>query len=566
MTFEQYWTIAVKQWKTIAICFIIVGSGTYFVSKLLTPIYQSTALVQVTIRSANSQSDINNLLASDQLVQTEAQLAISDPVLRRVVASYPELTVDQLTKEVTSTPELNTQLFQITVQDASPKRAADLANAIAATLIKVQKLVTEQNNVQAQQQIQQDLHDTRQQIDTITSQIAASSPPKGSQTAQIATLQAQLSGLQQHYSQWQNVLAQLELTQAQSGDFLLIAQEAQPALRPVRPNVLINTAGGLAGGLFLGILLAVLFSQLDTRVRSSEALTQLLNWPVQATVWKARSKDKDEIVNPKGRDANVEAYRILRTNIGFAGIDKPIRLLSITSAVPEEGKSVVAANLAIFMAKAGKSTLLVDADLRRPTVHEKFNLAADKKGLSNAVLAFGSSSISSTSSQVDGATSLRQSSGNALLTPFVHPVDIPHLFVMPSGPLPPNPSELLDSKAMERLLETLTNCGIEVVIFDTPPLLGLSDASILASKVDGTLVVADITRANKKNLKQVQALLVQAGARVLGCVVNKQSRSRKNTPYSYYYYAAEPNEPTRDVSEKNTVPVTIPKKQEASSK
>jgi tyrosine-protein kinase len=563
MTFEQYWTIAVKQWKTIAICFIIVGSGTYLVSKLLTPIYQSTAVVQVTIRSANSQSDINNLLASDQLVQTEAQLAISDPVLRRVAASYPALTVDQLTKEVTSTPELNTQLFQITVQDASPKRAADLANAIAATLLKVQEQVTEKNNAQAQQQIQQDLQSTRQEIDTITRQIAALSSPKGSQPAQIATLQAQLSGLQQHYSQWQNALAQLELTQAQSGDFLLVAQEAQPALHPIRPNVLINTGAGLLGGLLLGILLAVLFSQLDTRVRSAEALAQLLNWPVQATVWRARSKDKEEIVNPRGRDANVEAYRILRTNVGFAGVDKPIRLLTVTSAVPQEGKSVIAANLAIFMAKAGKSTLLVDADLRRPTLHEKFDLAADKKGLSNAILAFGSSSVPGTLSRLDAAASLQQSGGNALLTPFVHPVDIPHLYVMPSGPLPPNPSELLDSKAMERLLATLATCGIEVVIFDTPPLLGLSDASILASKVDGTLVVADITRANKKNLKQVQALLAQAGARVLGCVVNKQSRSRKNTPYSYYYYTAEP---TRDVSEKNTVPVTIPKKQEASSK
>src|SRR5260370_42408625 len=118
---------------------------------------------------------------------------------------------------------------------------------------------------------------------------------------------------------------------------------------------------------------------------------------------------------------------------------------------------------------------------------------------------------------------------------------------------------------MERALEPLATCGIEVVILDTPPLLGLSDASLLASKGDGTLVVADIARANKKNLKQVQALLAQAGARVLGCVVNKQSRNRKNTPYSYYYYTAEPS---RDISEKNTVtvPATVSKRQEASSK
>jgi len=110
---------------------------------------------------------------------------------------------------------------------------------------------------------------------------------------------------------------------------------------------------------------------------------------------------------------------------------------------------------------------------------------------------------------------------------------------MPSGPLPPNPSELLDSKAMRHLLKALSSCGAEVVIFDTSPLLGLSDTSILASKVDGTLVVVDITRASKGSLKQGKALLLQAGTCVLGCVVNKQRHGRKDAIYSYYYSADE---------------------------
>jgi Mrp family chromosome partitioning ATPase len=130
---------------------------------------------------------------------------------------------------------------------------------------------------------------------------------------------------------------------------------------------------------------------------------------------------------------------------------------------------------------------------------------------------------------------------NLLLEPFVHSVGIPNLWVMPSGPLPPNPPELLDSKAMQRLLTVIANYGAEVVIFDTPPILGLSDVSILASKMDGTLVVVDITRANKKPLKQMKAVLMQTGARVLGCVVNKQRRSRHDTAYSYYYQTDEQN-------------------------
>lgn len=171
-----------------------------------------------------------------------------------------------------------------------------------------------------------------------------------------------------------------------------------------------------------------------------------------------------------------------------------------------------------------------------------------------------------TSQQFYSPTSPPRSAGaqtttNLTLDPFVHAVGIPNLRVMPSGPLPPNPSELLDSKAMERLFTVIESSGAEVVIFDTPPLLGLSDASILASKVDGVLFVADITRANKKNLKQVKEQLVQVGAHVLGCVVNKQRRGRNDKSYSYYYYYQRSDDQSRDgaqngKSENAAVPVS----------
>jgi Mrp family chromosome partitioning ATPase len=266
-------------------------------------------------------------------------------------------------------------------------------------------------------------------------------------------------------------------------------------------------------------------------VRSAETLSELLKWPILSTIWVARSSRSERVINPGGRDANVEAYRMLRSSIGFSGVDKPLHTLLITSAVPRDGKSVVASNLAIFMAKAGKTTLLIDADLRRPTLHEKFSLPEDSKGLSNAVLAFSSSlPVGSHAGQMQADASPR-------LDAFAHSVGIPNLLVMPAGLLPPNPTELLESKAMQRFLAALARSSIEVIIFDAPPLLGLSDASLLASKVDGTIVVVDITRANKKNLKQTGTLLVQAGANVLGVVVNKQKRQRKDLAYSYYYYA-----------------------------
>jgi Mrp family chromosome partitioning ATPase/capsular polysaccharide biosynthesis protein len=542
MTFEQFWVILTKQWKFIVICFVIVGLGTFVVSKLMTPMYQSTALVQVAIRSQNNSADINSLLASDQLVQTEAQLALSDPVLREVASHYPGMTVEQLVSLATASPNASTQLFQITVLDANPTRAAALANDIAATLIKQQFQVIQQEDNQSQQQIQQDLNNTRQQINNITAQIETLKAAGGN-PGKVAVLQTQLSGLQQHYSQWQTVLAQLELAEAQNGNFLRIAQPAQPSVKPARPNVLLNTAVGLLAGLSLGILLAVLYEQLDTRVRTPEQLTQLLDWSVLGTVWRARSSQQEETINPQGHDANVESYRILRTNVGFSAVDKSLQTLVVTSAMPGDGKSTVAANLAIFMAKAGKNTLLVDADLRRPTLHTTFQLPPEKMGLSNAILALGMSSTGGLQQGTDervvpvsGHPFAPQGAAAFSIEPFIHSVGIPNLRVMPSGPLPPNPSELLESKVMKRLLQALANCGAEIVIFDVPPIRGLSDASIVASKADGTLIVVDVTRAHKGHLRQMKAQLEQVGAHVVGCVVNKQRRSRQDSSYSYYYY------------------------------
>jgi Mrp family chromosome partitioning ATPase len=248
------------------------------------------------------------------------------------------------------------------------------------------------------------------------------------------------------------------------------------------------------------------------------------------------------VINPTGHDTNVEPFRMLRTNIGFSSLDKPLRSLMVTSALPGDGKSSIAANLAIFMARAGKSTLLIDADLHRPTQHTFFNLSPDKLGLSNAVLALSMPVVSRTPSNY---STLQPNGGSATtnlwLQPFVHSVGISNLWVMPSGPLPPNPSEMFESKVMQRFLEVIANCGFEVVIFDTPPVLNLSDASILSSKVDGTLIVVDTTRAKKDKLKQMKAVLSQTGVHVLGCVANKLQHKRNESTYYYYYFAEDQN-------------------------
>ncbi len=548
MAFRQCWSITKKQWKLIVTCFIIAGLSAFVISKLITPVYQSTVLVMVTVRSANNQSDYSSLLASDQLVQTEAQLAISDPVLREVASHYPGVTVDQLNRQVTSTIKLNTQLFEIDVQDPIPARAAALANDIATTLLRQQLQVTQQDDIRSQQQIQQDIDTTRLQIAGVTTQITTLQG-QGGKPQQVAILQAQLTGLQQHYSQWQNALAQLELAEAQNSNFLRIAQPAQPSNAPMRPQVLLNTGVGLLAGLLLGMLLAVFFEQLDTRVRTPEAVARLLDCSVLATIWLENSA-KETLVNPQEQSANVEAYHILRTNIGLCHIDKSLRSLVVTSALPLEGKSTIAANLAIFMAKAGKETLLIDANLRHPSLHQQFGIPADKMGLSNAVLASSQRQFSSPLSLASSGSSL---ASVLSLEPYTYAVGVPNLRVMPSGPLPPNPPDLLASKAMERFFLALAQRRAEVIIIDTPPLLGLSDTCIFSSKVDGTLLVTDITRATKGSLEHARTILAQTGTCVLGCVVNKERQQRRRKGYFHERLVEQRAEESRNTQNRVSV-------------
>jgi Mrp family chromosome partitioning ATPase len=338
-----------------------------------------------------------------------------------------------------------------------------------------------------------------------------------------------------------NTLIQQQ-TQAEQSSFLFLVQPAQPASTPVQPNVRIDTAIGLLAGLLLALALVLLFEQLDPHVRTPEEITRILDWPVLASI--SQVGPTEVVVGSAHRGANADAFRILRTNIGFADSRKPLRSILVTSATSGEGKSVIAANLALSMARAGRNTLLIEADLRRPSLQERFDIPSGALGFSNAILELTSSSgiqapagrrlaTQGAFSQTTAAPSL----GEVSLDRFIHAVDA-NLCLMPSGPLPPNPAELLDSKGMRRFLAALDDCGADVVIFDAPPLLDLPDARILASRLDGTLVVIDVTVGKKKSLKQVQAILEQAGADVLGCVVNRGPHRPHRAAYAYYELTA----------------------------
>lgn len=220
---------------------------------------------------------------------------------------------------------------------------------------------------------------------------------------------------------------------------------------------------------------------------------------------------KDIIVTHTDPKSTVsEAFRNLRTNVHYSNIDKEIKILQVTSSIQNEGKSTVAANYAVTVAQGGKKVLLMDCDLRKPKVHKLFNVN-NKTGLSNILV------------------------GDATTEHNIQKTKVENLFILTSGPIPPNPSEMLDSRRMKELMESVADY-FDMVVVDSPPILPVTDGLILSKIADGTVLVVSLGSTQKDALKKTVEALENIDANIIGTVVNKAStRSRYYAQYEYEY-------------------------------
>lgn len=325
-----------------------------------------------------------------------------------------------------------------------------------------------------------------------------------------------------------------------------IIDKALAPLAPVSPKKKLNLMLGALIGIGLGVGLTFLIEYFDTSVKTHEELERMgfnilsaipriqmekVEKKMESRLNKLASSEGYKIesrlithLDPKSPVS--EAYRTFRTNLQFSKVDRALNTLLITSAGPKEGKSTTAANLAIAMAQTGKKVLLVDADLRRPVIHSIFGLSKDQ-GITNFLM-----------------ESLPYSR-------LVQPSFLENLSIVASGILPPNPSELLASKKMENLISRWQG-DYDIIIIDSPPVIAVTDAAVLSTKVDGTILVVAAGQTDKEAVQRAQSLLTSVDANLLGVLLNNVDVEGTYGSYYYYYYHHYYSKPGQKKKRKKT--------------
>ena len=298
---------------------------------------------------------------------------------------------------------------------------------------------------------------------------------------------------------------------------VFILEEPREPTAPVSPRVYLNLMMSILLGLFLGIGIMILVETLDTSIKTHDDIenaVKLTFLGIMPEIRGTKMKDlKLEFIADERPKSNIaESCRAIRTNLLFMSPDTTLKRMLVTSAEPREGKTTIASNLAISLAQIGNRTLIIDTDMRRPRIHKLFGLSREK-GLSNHLL------------------------GECTLDEAILKTHIENLYLLPCGPLPPKPVELLQSEKFAQLLETLDG-KFDRLILDSPPVLSVADALVLGHQVDGAIIVVHTGVTTKDMLLNTKRKLEDVQSKILGCVLNHLDidDSRYRYRYRYYYY------------------------------
>ncbi|MBW3643983.1 MAG: polysaccharide biosynthesis tyrosine autokinase [Actinobacteria bacterium] len=504
---RHYLAVVRRRKLTIVLAVVAMVGSALAVSLLQTPVYQATSQIVFQTGSAEEIFAPQGFL-TPTLVATEIEVMKSQSVRDAVaseIGSVPAVDI---------APVANTNVVAITAESTDPAAAARTANAYAQIYTNTRRQAQIDDLLEAGRQVQakvdeldQQLAEVERPLNELDAQIAATVGAEerrrledqrralqGDIAIQRQTLQSQRSD----YAEQRDKL-QLASSLTQTAGAQVVTAATEPTT-PVRPKPLRNAALALVAGLVLGVGLALLRDHLDDTVTSKEDLERATTGlDVLALIpavpgWRDRQKSfVVSLTEPNSPPA--EAYRSLRTAVQFIGLNQPVRVIQMTSPNASEGKTTTLANLAVALANAGQRVIVVCCDLRRPRIHEFFGLD-NAAGFTSVLL--GELPLSAALQTVPGAGRL------ALLA---------------SGPPPPNPSELLASMRTNEVFAALRS-ECDVVLVDSPPVLPVTDATVLARMVDATILVGTAGRTTRREYHRSIELLRQVEAPIVGTVLN----------------------------------------------
>ena len=510
MELRTYFRPLIKWWWLLLAAALVAAVSSFVVLRRQPLLFQSRATLVVgrTVYEANPSGGDFNL--NQQLAAFYADLAMREPVRDATLKALglewlPDYTVRTLP---------NSLLIEILVSDTDPNRAQLVANELAMQLINQTPTSNSRSGVR-QQFIENQLNLFEADITKSQDEIDKKQLSLGSMTSarliaqtqnEIAALEQKLSSLRSDYA------ALLASSDRGAGNTLTIIEPAGLPSKPTGPNTLTMVMLSAVVALAIAAAAAYLIEYLDDTLKSPEEINRLLELPVIGFITEVeKGKTLEGYLTNQPRSGVAEAFRSLRTDLEFSGVDQPLQTIYITSSEMESGKTSIAVNLAIVIAQSGKRVILVDADMRRPSVHRLLGLT-NQRGLSDVFR------------------------GNLDIYNATTPYKEGNIFVVTSGTPPPNPSELLSSKKMDQILESLKKVA-DIIVVDGPPFL-VTDATILATKVDGALLVVRYGFTRKNGALNAAKQLKRAGARTIGVVLNRIPRtSGAGYGYgSYHYY------------------------------
>lgn len=574
MELRRYLELLRRHKWQILVAMVVVGVTASILSALQSPLYQASTRVLLRPNDPTEQlfvdvASARALTDPDRYVAGQVDIIESQEVLREAARAFPGRPPASLTGDGLSVSQQgNSDVVKISTTDASPRRAAAAANAVASAYIESRRLRAVTGLQRAVDEVEAKLGELQARVDDLDAELAALSAGAPRRTAGsdtpptseslTAAREAASDQYQSLYTRQQELVVNLSLKR---GEAELISEARAPSA-PIRPKPLRNGVLGVVAGLMLGLGWALLREQLDDRLRSRDEVEHVNGLRVLAELpfdEEAAKKQKmlATIDHPGGSLA--EAFRSLRSSLLFLGLDEPVKRLVVTSPGSGEGKSLVAANLAAAYAQAGFATVLVSADLRRPSLDQLFGVAGGR-GFTDLVAQFAEPQRRrARRTKPDGEQhngrrpGLQEDDGpegpgvaassalerRAAVKDSLLATAVANLRFLPAGMPAPNPAELLSSHRAVQVLEEIEKQA-DVVVVDTPPILAVTDGTVLATQADGVILVNAIGDTRRGAAHRARQTLEAAQARVLGVVLNKTVRGSDRSYYTSYYESYRP--------------------------